>query len=93
MQEKKVNAGYTIIERQTVDELGYVIGENKNAPAPYVTWCYRADTPNYFFWGNYKQTKEAAQKDFQRRIQKDLDLIKEMGGSRIKKHDESELGR
>ena len=93
MQEKTINAGYTIIERQTVGELGYAIGHCPTAPSPYVTWCYRADSPNYFFWGNYKQTKEAAQKDFARRIQKDIDLIKEMNSGRTRKRDEPELGR
>jgi len=92
MQEKTVNAGYTIIERQTVGEVGFVIGHSQTAPSPYVTWCYRAERPNHFFWGHYKQTKEGAQADFQQRIQKEMTLGTGIG-SRIKKHDEPERGR
>ena len=42
MTEELKNTGYTIIERFTVGEQGFALGHSDTAPAPYVTWKYRA---------------------------------------------------
>ena len=66
MTEKLKNAGYTIIERFTVGEQGFALGHSETAPAPYVTWQYRAAAPDHFFWGHYMNSKEAAYADKRR---------------------------
>ena len=68
MTEKLKNAGYTIIERFTVGEQGFALGHSDTAPAPYVTWQYRAAAPDHFFWGHYMNSKEAAYADYRSRI-------------------------
>ena len=68
MKEHLSVQGYEILERYTVGELGFVLGENKTAPSPFVTWCYRADSPEHFFWGHYVSTREMAYEDYQKRI-------------------------
>ena len=50
---KEKNAGYEIIERFVVGDMGIALGVNENAPANYVTWNYRKDAPMHFFWGHY----------------------------------------
>lgn len=54
---KTINAGYTIIDRFTVGEQGFAVGESKTAPSPYVTWQYRAADPEHFFWGTISTRK------------------------------------
>ena len=65
---KTINAGYTIIDRFTVGEQGFAVGESKTAPSPYVTWPYRAADPEHFFWGHYFNEKAAAYEDYRKRI-------------------------
>ncbi|MCZ9312542.1 MAG: hypothetical protein O0V67_04120 [Methanocorpusculum sp.] len=65
---KTINAGYTIIDRFTVGEQGFAVGESKTAPSPYVTWQYRAADPEHFFWGHYFNEKAAAYEDYRKRI-------------------------
>ena len=64
MTEELKNAGYTIIESFTVGEQGFALGHSETAPAPYVTWQYRAAAPDHFFWGHYMNSKEAAYEDY-----------------------------
>lgn len=65
---KTINAGYTIIDRFTVGEQGFAVGESKTAPSPYVTWQYRAADPEHFFLGHYFNEKAAAYEDYRKRI-------------------------
>lgn len=62
------NQGYTILERCTTGSRGFVLGHNPNAPLQYVTWQYRADAPENYFWGHYLESKAAAYDDYYRRI-------------------------
>lgn len=85
MTEKLKNAGYTIIERFTVGEQGFALGHSDTAPAPYVTWQYRAAAPDHFFWGHYMNSKEAAYEDYRNRIN---GVSKRIQPQRTKKRDE-----
>ena len=64
MKQKTVNQGYTIIERFTVGEQGFALGENLKAPSPYVTWQYQAADTNHFYWGHYFTEKLQAYNDY-----------------------------
>ena len=80
MKEHLSVQGYEILERYTVGELGFVLGENKTAPSPFVTWCYRADSPEHFFWGHYVSTRETAYEDYQKRIDDEVQDVSERTG-------------
>lgn len=91
MTDKLINAGYTIIERFTVGEQGFAIGHNETAPAPYVTWQYRAAAPNHFFWGHYVSTEEAAYEDYRSRIKGEAEYASNrIQPRRTKQRDEPE---
>lgn len=69
----RINQGYKIIDSAVVGQREFVLGVSPNAPTPYATWVRnlpkdaRTDGEN-FYWGHYFGDKDAAQKDFQRRI-------------------------
>ena len=48
---ERINAGYTIIQSVTVGDTEFVLGENRKAPDPYVTW--RCDGGTNYNWGRY----------------------------------------
>lgn len=89
MTEELKNAGYTIIESFTVGEQGFALGHSETAPAPYVTWQYRAAAPDQFFWGHYMNSKEAAYEDYRNRINGEIEHVsKRIQPQRAKKRDE-----
>ena len=89
MTEELKNAGYTIIESFTVGEQGFALGHSETAPAPYVTWQYRAAAPDHFFWGHYMNSKEAAYEDYRSRINGEVEYVsKRIQPQRTKKRDE-----
>ena len=45
MKVTENNQGYNIIERFHIGAQGFVLGENPNAPQPYVTWQCRTRRP------------------------------------------------
>ena len=49
MKVTENNQEYNIIEQFLIGEQVFVLGENPNAPQPYVTWQCRTDAPNHFF--------------------------------------------
>lgn len=65
MKVTENNQGYNIIERFHIGAQGFVLGENPNAPQPYVTWQCRTDAPNHFFWGQYFSEKEIYEGDLE----------------------------
>ena len=77
MKEKECNAGYEIIERFVAGELGYVLGVSSTAPAPFVTWCFRADSPKHYFWGRYFSTRDKAMENYRERISDELNFVAE----------------
>lgn len=77
MKVTENNQGYNIIERFRIGAQGFVLGENPNAPQPYVTWQCRTDVPNHFFWGHYFSEKEEAYRDYEERIQQEAERIEQ----------------
>lgn len=77
MKVTENNQGYSIIERFHIGAQGFVLGENPNAPQPYVTWQCRTDAPNHFFWGHYFSEKEKAYRDYEERIRQEEELIEQ----------------
>ena len=77
MKVTENNQGYSIIERFHIGAQGFVLGENPNAPQPYVTWQCRTDAPNHFFWGHYFSEKEKAYRDYEERIRQEAEHIEQ----------------
>ena len=48
---ERSNAGYIITSAIRVGDTEYVLGENPNAPARFVTWVCRNGSD--YFWGRY----------------------------------------
>ena len=64
--QKRINQGYEIIDSVEVADVEVVIGHNPRSPNPYVCWyCKNGD---YYYWGHYCNTLEAAQKKFSERV-------------------------
>jgi len=59
-------AGYTITERVKVGNMLFVLGENYNAPSPYVTWQKREGQPGYEL-GHFLTDRNRAANDLRRR--------------------------
>ena len=78
MKQKTVNQGYTIIERFTVGEQGFALGENLKAPSPYVTWQYQAADTNHFYWGHYFTEKLQAYNDYSQRIDQEIEYVERL---------------
>jgi len=62
--DKERNAGYEIVEKLTVGESIFVLGQ---APRQYVTWCARTDDPANYFWGHYITDYADAREDLYQR--------------------------
>lgn len=77
----QINQGYRIIERFPIGGKGFVLGYNPDAPNPYVTWQYRADDPEHYFWGHYHNEKEAAYQDYLDRIEQEAEQYQTITGS------------
>ena len=61
MEEKRINSGYEIKERHTIESNELVIGHNPEAPNPYVCWYCKNGSD--YFWGYYcNQLSEARKK-------------------------------
>jgi len=66
MDSIEKNANYTITERIKVGKMTFVLGENPNAPSPFVTWQKMEGRSGYDV-GNYMTNRESAVKDLHRR--------------------------
>ena len=85
------NTGYIILQACKVGNQEIVLGENLNAPDPYVTWMCRNGTDYNF--GHYCSTMLSASRDFMKRVNQELDFLKDRGGvqrTAPKTHDEPE---
>lgn len=64
--QKRINQGYKIIDSITVADVEVIIGHNPRSPNPYVCWyCKGSD---YYYWGCYCNTLEAAQRKLSERV-------------------------
>lgn len=60
--DKEINAGYIITDRLTVGNAEFVIGQNENALAKFVTWkCTRGEKS--YYWGHYCTDRLSALED------------------------------
>lgn len=85
------NAGYTIIQAQTVGKTEFVLGENLKAPDPHVTWVCREGIDYNF--GHYFSSIFSASRDFMNRISRELEYLRDIGAAppaAARKHGEPE---
>ena len=71
------NAEYTILQTEKIGKLEIVLGENPNAPAPYVTWMCRNGTD--YFWGHYFSSLLSASRDYMKRINEERSDLRDTG--------------
>lgn len=80
--EKETNAGYAITDRLSVGNMEFVIGQNENAPAKFVTWRCKKGQKDYH-WGHYCSDRLTALEDLCNRaldeIHHEKSLQKEKG--------------
>jgi len=70
MNSKEINIGY-VIKQSILFENGYgfALGENPNAPDPFVTWRFSEKHGHRdYYLGRYTSTEEKATKDFEERV-------------------------
>lgn len=81
-EQPRSNAGYTIIDCETVGNQEIVLAENPKAVQPFATWRRNISNDEQsgqenFFWGHYFSDPEAAQKDFKDRVQEQREDLAE----------------
>lgn len=73
--EKENNAGYTITDRLTVGNVEFVIGQNDDAPAKFVTWkCKKGETD--YYWGHYCSDRLTALEDLCKRALDEIQYLR-----------------
>ena len=75
------NAGYEIIKSEVYnlnENLGIALGYNEKMDQ-YVTWTFKMDEDPYkapsFFWGHYILDRDAAYKDYHKRLMNEYEAI------------------
>ncbi|MCI8333734.1 MAG: hypothetical protein HFH25_04035 [Lachnospiraceae bacterium] len=61
--EKRINAGYEIIQSIRVGEAEFVLGVHETAPNRFVTWKSSPDRQDYYYWGHYMNSFPGALRD------------------------------
>lgn len=97
--EKEINAGYTITDRLTIGNVEFVIGQNENVPAKFVTWKCNKGEKNYY-WGHYCKDRLTTLEDlcnraldevqYLRSLQQEKDTIEKPAHQTVKKKHEPE---
>jgi hypothetical protein len=73
--DREINAGYVITDRLTVEDSEFVIGQNENAPAKFVTWkCTKGEKD--YHWGHYCKDRLTAIEDLCNRALDDIYYLK-----------------
>ncbi|AFV01106.1 MULTISPECIES: hypothetical protein [unclassified Dehalobacter] len=80
--EKENNAGYTITDRLSVGNEEFVIGQNKNAPAKFVTWKCNKGEKNYY-WGHYCNERLTALEDLCNRALDEIHHLKSLQQEKV----------
>lgn len=73
--DQEINGGYIITDRLTVGNTEFVIGQNENAPAKFVTWQCTKGEKNYY-WGHYCKDRLAALEDLCNRALHEINYLK-----------------
>lgn len=70
MSNGKTPNGYAIKKSLLFENgKGFVLGENQREPEPFATWQFtETNGKRDYYWGHYKKTLEAAEKDFAERV-------------------------
>lgn len=66
--EKRINAGYEIIESIELGGVEYVLGVQSKEQNQFVTWKSSPDRPDYYYWGHYTDSLLLAKKDLYERV-------------------------
>jgi len=74
MDDIEKNANYTITDRIQVGKMTFVLGENPNAPAPFVTWQKMEGRSGYDL-GHYMTDRDSAVKDLHRRANNEKEFL------------------
>lgn len=75
--DKEINAGYVITDRLTVGNSEFVIGQNENAPAQFVTWkCTKGEKS--YYWGHYCKERLTAIEDLCNRALDEIHYLKSL---------------
>lgn len=82
-ERNQVVKGYKILESTVfVDDRGFALAENPDAPQPFVTWQFtETDSGRDHYWGHYKTDADSARQDFHTRVQEyrnDYDLAENL---------------
>jgi hypothetical protein len=88
--EKETNAGYAITDRLSVGYLEFVIGQNENASAKFVTWRCKKGEKDYH-WGHYCSDRLTALEDLCNRALDEIHHEKSL--QKEKNPDESPVGQ
>lgn len=77
----EINAGYSLVKRETIGDIEIVFGERTTDSGMFVTWRRspsqeKEGQPEYY-WGHYFNNKRQAIADFYRRIEDELFYVKE----------------
>lgn len=61
--EKRIVAGYEIVQSIQVGNTEFVLGVNMAEQNPFATWKSSPDRPDYCYWGHYTNTLLSATRD------------------------------
>lgn len=75
--DQEINAGYVITDRLTIGNTEFVIGQNENAPAKFVTWKCNKGEKNYY-WGHYCNDRMTALEDLCNRALDEIHYLRSL---------------
>jgi hypothetical protein len=75
--DQEINAGYVITDRLTIGNTEFVIGQNENAPAKFVTWKCKKGEKNYY-WGHYCNDHMTALEDLCNRALDEIHYLRSL---------------
>ena len=75
LKQPEINAGYTIIKRETVGVIEIVLGKSISDSGMYVTWrrtpANEHNGVREYYWGHYFKNRDAALNDFNSRVKEE----------------------
>lgn len=75
--DQEINAGYVITDRLIIGNTEFVIGQNENAPAKFVTWKCKKGEKNYY-WGHYCNDRMTALEDLCNRALDEIHYLRSL---------------
>ncbi len=75
--DQEINSGYIITDRLTIGNMEFVIGQNENAPAKFVTWrCTKGEKD--YYWGHYCKDRLTVVEDLCNRALDEIHYLKSL---------------